>query len=183
MHLLARYRTLLAVANARRHMLEEIAFVDPLTGLSNRRRLYEVMATELSRCHETGRPCSFVLWDIDHFKRINDAFGHQMGDRVLREVASIAQRAAAQPEWVGRWGGEEFLFVLPQSSLADAASFAERFRQQINQAVVLPDWPITSSYGVTVYREGEAIEATLHRADQALYQAKRSGRDRVEVMA
>ncbi|GAB4172575.1 MAG: hypothetical protein Fur005_34330 [Roseiflexaceae bacterium] len=182
MHLLARYRALLAVANARRDMLEAIAFVDPLTGLSNRRRLYEVMAAELCPCHETGRSCSFVLWDIDYFKRINDTFGHQVGDRVLREVAEIAQRAVAQPEWVGRWGGEEFLFVLPQSTIDEAVSFAEQFRQQINQAVLLPDWPITSSYGVTVYRQGEQIETTLHRADQALYQAKRSGRDRVEVL-
>jgi PleD family two-component response regulator len=166
MHLLARYRTLLAVANARRHMLEEIAFVDPLTGLSNRRRLYEVMATELSPCHETDRLCSFVLCGIDRFKRINDTSGHQVGDRVLREVAEIAQWAVAQP----------------QSTIEEAVSFAEQFRQQINQAVLLPDWPITSSYEVTIYRQGELIEATLHRADQALYRAKHLGRDRVEVL-
>jgi diguanylate cyclase (GGDEF)-like protein len=164
--------------------LELMATHDTLTNLLNRRALYAGAMTELNRSIRENSPLSLIMLDIDHFKSVNDAYGHPAGDKALCLVAETLLQNKRDYDLVGRWGGEEFLALLPKTSLADARTIAERFRAGIEAAgLQMPDGgtvKFTVSLGVSSTATGSFdIEALIHQADKALYQAKNSGRNRV----
>jgi diguanylate cyclase (GGDEF)-like protein len=157
---------------------------DMLTGLFNRRHGNERLGEELQKFTRYGHRFAVALLDIDHFKKINDTLGHKAGDDVLRRVASELRGASRQSDIVIRWGGEEFLFVFPGTSLAQAAAIVERFRAQLASSPVLLEAggsgvPVTISGGVAEVEGGDTIESLVRRADQALYKAKETGRNRL----
>lgn len=165
------------------------ALHDPLTGLSNRRELFNRFGHELSRARRSGQPLSVCLLDLDHFKRINDTHGHGVGDEVLVKVAGVLRQCLRETDVIGRIGGEEFVLLLPETDGCGAARVIERCRAGIERSpVMLADGnslPVSASFGVVV-REGEADgdEAQLiARADEMLYRAKAAGRNRVEFWA
>ncbi len=169
--------------------LEDLATRDPLTSLPNRRSVMDQLDRESSRVErrdpdETAL-CLSIL-DIDHFKPVNDVHGHQAGDAVLKQVGQTLQDTIRKGDFVGRYGGEEFLILLPECSAPKALAAAERVRKAIEAMVpdALPvGQQITVSQGVAVHRRGENIHDTLKRADMALYEAKDNGRNQVVVDA
>ncbi|MHB8798665.1 MAG: sensor domain-containing diguanylate cyclase [Thermoanaerobaculia bacterium] len=172
----------LARLHAANEVIERLARTDPLTLLANRRGLEEAIAHERDRAERTGEPLSVVALDLDLFKRVNDTWGHGVGDRLLSAVGE-ALRAGVRPyDVAARLGGEEFLLVLPATHRERAAHVAERLRARLAQLVVegLPE-RVTASGGVAEHARGETTEALLARADAALYEAKRLGRDRIVV--
>jgi diguanylate cyclase (GGDEF)-like protein len=158
---------------------------DDLTGLSNRRVILEQLDRELGRARHERKPLAVAMADIDHFKRINDLHGHPGGDAVLRHVARCFQIEVRAYDGVGRYGGEEFLFVLPGCEGDEAAVAMERVRSRV--AMNPPQWdgkplPVTLSVGIAWTGPGECDSATLtHTADEALYRAKAAGRDRIDI--
>jgi len=168
--------------------LEELAMRDGLTGLFNRRALYQHSEGELSRARREHFPLSLVMLDIDHFKMVNDQHGHLVGDQALKVVADIITHSKRPYDWAGRWGGEEFLVVLPNTGLNEARIVAERIRENVARAsVTLPDHNnhlhLHISLGVTSTASRPdanlALDQLLHQADEALYRAKRAGRNQV----
>ena len=156
--------------------LEALVREDPLTGVANRRAILTQLAGLVSAARRHGRPLSVAVLDLDHFKRVNDEYGHQAGDLVLvAAVAAMGRRLRAEDQ-LGRLGGEEFLVLLPDTGPAAARRVADALRRQV--AAADAPVPVTASLGVATW-EGETPEALLHRADQALYAAKRAGRNRV----
>jgi diguanylate cyclase (GGDEF)-like protein len=171
----------LSEANLR---IEELARHDPLTGLLNRRSLFELLGQHVVRCSRIGNPLSAMILDLDHFKLVNDSYGHAMGDRVLCAVAEYVSVNSRPYDLVGRYGGEEFVVILPDAGLEAAHVTAERYRGGICQLKVKDlTKTITASIGVTCLKKTDSIETLLDRADRALYRAKYSGRNRVEAMA
>jgi diguanylate cyclase (GGDEF)-like protein len=159
--------------------LENLAMTDPLTGLANRRAVESALQSALSRARRHGSHLSVILLDVDHFKHINDRFGHAAGDSVLRSVARALVSAVRAEDLAGRYGGEEFLAVLPEADETGSVGTAERIRTAV-KALSLPGPPVTISLGVTTLRAQCATAAALvSEADQALFTSKRSGRDRV----
>jgi len=161
--------------------LEVTTRTERLTGLGNRRRVEEALQTEVLRARRYGKPFSIILLDIDHFKAINDNFGHQAGDNVLIAIAGLLTRTARETDVVGRWGGEEFLLVCPETEIAVVAALAERLRTEFTTT----DFPlvgqVTSSFGVAAFVQGDSWKTLVERADEALYRAKDNGRNCVEV--
>ncbi len=158
---------------------ERQALTDDLTGLANRRAGELAVARETARALRTGWPLSLVLFDVDHFKRVNDTHGHLAGDAVLREVSRYMTAFLRRGDTAVRWGGEEFLIILADVPLQGARAFAERVRKAIEQLKVGDIDRITISAGVTELDSGEEPEAALSRADTNLYEAKATGRNRV----
>ena len=159
--------------------LERDANTDMLTGLPNRRFLQTQLEGEFERAVRYGRTFSVALLDLDHFKRVNDTFGHAVGDKTLQEVARLLTAQVRNLDTTGRWGGEEFLLLLPELPLGTAYEVAERFRQLVAAHPFAHGHPLTVSLGVAEYRAGEGLEELLNRADAALYDAKTQGRNRV----
>jgi diguanylate cyclase (GGDEF)-like protein len=160
-------------------------FCDELTGVANRRAFFEAAELELTRNRRTPRPTALVLFDADHFKRINDRHGHPAGDAVLRQLGAALSLTFRQVDVVARVGGEEFAVLLPSSTLAAAAAVAERLRRLVeSQPAMFEGAPIgcTVSAGIAAIDEGETLDldTLIKRADQALYAAKAKGRNRVE---
>ncbi len=165
--------------------LHELAMRDALTGALNRRATMDLL-DEALRAQSAGGPAvSVALVDLDHFKGINDRFGHPVGDEVLRRFVTAAVRATREADRVGRWGGEEFLVVLPACADARAAAaIAERVRESVAThpwGEIAPGLSVTASIGVAAARPGAGTAELLARADRALYRAKHDGRDRVHV--
>jgi diguanylate cyclase len=165
--------------------LSEISRTDSLSGLLNRRALEEAVATEFQRCERWSRTASLLMLDIDHFKAINDRHGHPAGDRVLRELSALLRATVRKPDVIGRYGGEEFAIVLPETALADAKVLAERVRRRVESLVSDPADPairFTVSIGIAE-REGADADPShwIARADRALYAAKANGRNRTAV--
>ncbi|MGE5652187.1 MAG: diguanylate cyclase [Bacillota bacterium] len=159
-----------------------LATQDELTSLANRRHMSEVLADEERRLRTSGQPTCLALLDIDWFKQINDKHGHDAGDAVLRLFAGQAQAALRATDVLARWGGEEFLLLMRDTSLDDAAQVLDRVRDRIALAcaVELPHLPVvTFSAGLVAMSPGEGVAAGIRRADQALYRAKSEGRNRV----
>jgi diguanylate cyclase (GGDEF)-like protein len=155
---------------------------DALTGLPNRRGFLESWEEALQRNRRSGRPVSVVLGDLDHFKRINDTHGHACGDTVLRAVAQAIRSCLRAQDVVSRWGGEEFMLLLPDTDLAGAGHVAETTRLAVRALRVEhpgPAFQVTISLGVCEHRPGRSMEETIAEADAALYRAKQEGRDRV----
>lgn len=172
---LERSRADLADALAR---MQDMATRDELTGLSNRRRMIEMLGDEIKRERRRDEPLSIALLDLDHFKRVNDTHGHQAGDEVLRGFAQAATASLREMDTLARWGGEEFLLLCPGSTAEQAAIGLTRLRSRLADQPLLPGLSVTFSAGTAQYRPGESIEQTVERADQALYQAKEHGRNR-----
>lgn len=164
-------------------LLAHQSHTDPLTGLPNRTKLNSQFPREIERASRHGRPLSIIMVDLDHFKQINDSHGHLVGDKVLIAFADIARQTIRAYDCIGRWGGEEFLVLCPETSQDQAANLAQR----LCDASRHHDFPIphgqrqTISAGVATLTADEDIDTLLHRADTALYQAKNGGRDRVCV--
>ena len=160
---------------------EEVSHVDELTCLPNRRQVIKELQNEVIRAERYKTPISISMIDIDHFKRINDSYGHTVGDQVLFNLANILQESVRDPDTVGRYGGEEFLVVLPNTHLQEAVEQAARLCKRIREADVNVGEVIhlTVSIGVAEYKHGEeSWQKFLSRADMALYEAKNDGRDR-----
>jgi diguanylate cyclase (GGDEF)-like protein/putative nucleotidyltransferase with HDIG domain len=169
----------IAVQNARdyRDRLEQ-AIRDPLTGLLNRRYLYEAFANEIERCTRYGTIGSVVVVDVDDFKLVNDSLGHTAGDEVLCAIGRIAGGVIRAADSFARVGGEEFAFLLPETTQLDALIVAERLRRAISAATILPDRTVTVSAGVASWPEdGTTLEEIEGKADGALYWAKRNGKN------
>ncbi len=159
--------------------LEDLAATDELTGLFNRRHFLRLAKRELASLRE-GRELGLALIDLDHFKRINDVHGHAAGDRVLQTFASVAQACLRDGDVIARYGGEEFVLLLPNAEAGQLAACCERLREAFSQAEPLgvQVGPLSLSVGMTLLGRGDDLDAALQRADQALYQAKGSGRNR-----
>ena len=154
------------------------AETDALTGVANRRKVVETLDTAIAAARASGRPLSVAMIDLDHFKAINDRFGHQVGDEVLVQVARIAERSLRADDMVGRIGGEEFVLLLPTADTDQAAAVAERVRLSIAAgAAGRADLTVTASIGVATLIAGEGPDGLLRRADTALYAAKGAGRN------
>ena len=173
-------------ANYRRSL--SLALTDELTGLYNRRYVFAHLSELLGRRTEGGNETAVLLFDVDHFKRVNDRHGHPAGDEVLRELAERAVRHVRSVDLVGRLGGEEFVVIMPETSLAGAVVVAERFRAAVADEPFVPrgqseKLPVTVSVGIAVTGEGsDTIDTLLKRADDALYAAKHAGRNRVVAL-
>ncbi len=168
-------------ANAR---LERLAVTDGLTGVFNHRRFQEAINAELLRARRHGRPLSVLMFDVDFFKRVNDAMGHPAGDELLRRLAQVLSEELRQTDLIARYGGEEFTVLLPESTGREALQVAERMRQAVETKLNdgTTPWPqrITVSAGVATFPEdGDNAHDVLSAADQAMYVAKRQGRNRV----
>jgi diguanylate cyclase (GGDEF)-like protein len=165
--------------------LVELAMRDPLTGLANRRSLIAQAEREMARARRSGMPIALIIADIDHFKQINDQCGHDVGDRVIAQAGSLMQQLSRSEDVVARWGGEEFLLLLPMTGIEAASELAERIRQTMQTAEVLhvdQRVPFTFSLGVAALRVGESLDISIARADHAMYQSKTQGRNRVTVV-
>lgn len=162
-----------------REELRTLAITDPLTGAFNRRHFQEVLGWEILRSHRYPSPVSLIMLDIDHFKVVNDRFGHQTGDRVLVELADLVRGRIRAADLLIRWGGEEFLIMLANTELGRAVALAEELRRRLRTHRFPGVGGLTASFGVTQYRNREGSDALLTRADNLMYQAKGEGRDRV----
>lgn len=161
--------------------LERLATTDTLTGIRNRRAFDEQLALELTRARRYGQKLALILLDIDHFKRINDRHGHQVGDRVLVDLAHVVGSRLRASEVFARWGGEEFIILAPNSDAEDAALLAEEVRARVEAHDFPEVGRVTVSLGVTEYTAEDSTDSLWKRADTALYRAKTAGRNRVEV--
>ncbi|QLA18565.1 sensor domain-containing diguanylate cyclase [Desulfolutivibrio sulfoxidireducens] len=161
--------------------LARLAVTDPLTGLCNRLRLDKVLADEAARLERHGRIFSVIIADIDHFKRINDEHGHAAGDAALRDLARVLARSVRATDTVGRFGGEEFLVICPETDLAGAGRLAEVLRCRVAEVTHAAGGRLTMSFGAAQARSGEDPSKVVGRADAALYLAKAEGRDRVRL--
>ncbi len=159
--------------------LRRVSSIDKLTQISNRLKLDEVLEHELSISTRYGTDLSMLILDIDHFKEVNDNFGHLVGDLVLMQFADILKSCVRESDTVGRWGGEEFLAILPQTRLEDARRVAEKIRASVEKANFPEAGHITCSVGAASFCEGEDSKMLLSRADVALYHAKSGGRNQV----
>ncbi|QLA18710.1 sensor domain-containing diguanylate cyclase [Desulfolutivibrio sulfoxidireducens] len=166
-------------------LLVRLATTDGLTGLFNRRRFLEASEAELERSNRYGHPASLLMFDVDHFKSINDTRGHDAGDRVLTALGRIARETLRTVDILGRIGGEEFAALLPETGLEEAARIAERLRRAVSAMELdtgAAPLSVTISLGVAQWTgPGEDLEALLKRADEAMYRAKEAGRDRAEL--
>jgi two-component system, cell cycle response regulator len=165
--------------------LERLSISDGLTGLYNHRHIHSLLADEFERVERTGDCMSVAMFDLDRFKQVNDTFGHQAGDRVLVELADILRETARDIDRLGRYGGEEFIALLPETCIEDAAVFVERVRREVARRPfdIGGNEPLrmTLSAGVATYPDPtiDSVEALVGLADEALYAAKAAGRDRV----
>ncbi|MDR2904570.1 MAG: diguanylate cyclase [Helicobacteraceae bacterium] len=154
---------------------------DALTGIMNRLRINELLQMEIDRAERYGGDLAVALLDIDHFKKINDTYGHLIGDEVLKKLASNLTTKMRKTDLAGRWGGEEFLMVLVNTPKAGALRKMDQFRALIERENFAPVPKVTVSIGISIYQDGDTLESLVGRSDVALYLAKESGRNRVEI--
>lgn len=161
-----------------------LAMTDPLTGLANRRKAMAEIDRRILQCRQEGRKLSLIIFDLDHFKSINDGFGHQAGDEVLKRIAGIALSQVRDSDLVGRVGGEEFIWLLPDAGCEIAANAAERLCRAIEASSGSPEVPpVTASIGYAVWQPGDTSLTLFAAADAALYRAKDAGRNQVRMAA
>lgn len=171
------------IVQERTKELEKLAVTDHLTGLYNRTQLDEILRHEFNRSTRFNHSFAIVLLDIDNFKQINDTYGHDAGDRVLIQFAEILQNHCRNTDTVCRWGGEEFLIILPESDLDGAYLMAENLRDIIDINNFDKAAHVTASFGVDVFNEGDTINELFKRVDKALYQAKSNGKNQVVTIS
>jgi len=174
---------LVARLERQNQVFKEMATIDELTGLNNRHSLEAKLSAEMERSSRYHEPLSIILFDIDHFKHVNDTWGHPTGDEVLKKIARITRDHVREPDDLFRWGGEEFLLVTPHTTLEGAMILAEKLRKSIASTAVPDVGAVTASFGVAQSLPGESREDWFKRADQALYRAKNTGRDKVTGFA
>jgi len=174
---LSRLNKEIAIAHEK---LEHISITDSLTGIFNRRHIESVFELETKRCIRHGRDLSIIILDIDFFKTVNDTFGHQAGDEVLKQFASLVRTKIRTTDILGRWGGEEFFIVCPEINLQNAVQMAQTLCRRIEAENFGKPGVQTASFGVTGFRNGDDTQAMISRADKALYLAKSNGRNQVE---
>ena len=169
--------TLEAKIEARTKELHQQANTDPLTSILNRRAILRDVDNEIKRCQRHGQTCSILMLDVDYFKQVNDSYGHQVGDDVLVKIADTISNTCRQTDFVGRYGGEEFLIVLPQTDSMQAKDLAERIRE--NVAALSGDYAfdVSCSIGIAALSEGNDMHTLIKRADEAVYEAKHTGRN------
>jgi diguanylate cyclase (GGDEF)-like protein/PAS domain S-box-containing protein len=160
--------------------VEELAITDRLTQIYNRIKLDEVLASEIAKANRYEYSFSTILIDIDHFKSVNDTYGHQVGDSVLKECASLVKSNIRETDIFGRWGGEEFLIICINTDLDSAVIVANKLRESIDSYDFSVVGHKSASFGVSEYLKDDNEESIVKRADDALYRAKESGRNRVE---
>lgn len=172
----------------RKELEEELnrqALIDPLTGLSNRRHYEMLFVREHDRCRRHQTALTIGMIDLDHFKRVNDTYGHDFGDQVLKFTAEILQKPLRHSDILGRFGGEEFILILPDTDIAQAQAVAERMRLSLEQDAVIRNGnavKVTATFALTQVRAEDAdIQECIRRVDQALYEGKRAGRNRVAL--
>jgi diguanylate cyclase (GGDEF)-like protein/PAS domain S-box-containing protein len=166
----------------RRRITEELrilSITDPLTGVFNRRHFMEELHREMGRSNRYDVPFSLIMLDVDHFKAVNDRFGHEAGDRVLAGMVELIRKRLRVSDILARWGGEEFLIIAVNTNLQRAAKLAEDLLKQLHNRLFPEVGALTASFGVTQYRSSESSDAVLTRVDNLLYQAKEEGRARV----
>jgi len=159
--------------------LDTLAHTDSLTGVLNRYRGVELIEHEILRAERYGHPFSIIFFDIDNFKTINDSYGHEMGDRVLVQVARTVEESLRKTDTLIRWGGEEFLILLPETALNDAVHLARKLRERIENRQSAIPLPVTASFGVTEWSGGQSLDNLISRADTKMYEAKHMGRNRI----
>ncbi len=175
------FNELLEIADRLLREKDYLAMTDSLTGIANRLHFTQILAKELTRRRRYPGPLSLIIFDIDHFKRINDTHGHHAGDEVLRTLAQSVAASLRETDLLARWGGEEFVVLAPETTAEAAAELAEKLRRLV-ESILLPGvGRITASFGVAGSGVGEAGESLCLRADRALYRAKDGGRNRVVV--
>ncbi len=162
-------------------VLQKLATKDMLTGAYNRWKFLEDFESEFERARRYNYPISLVMFDIDHFKKVNDTYGHDAGDRVLRKIAKIVKDNIRKVDALVRWGGEEFIIFLPNTDKKGAEVLAEKIRKKIENTVFDEVGKVTVSFGVAELEKSDTIDDLLKRVDEVLYRAKRLGRNRVEV--
>jgi len=178
--------TRLQQAMADKEKLERLANFDSLTGLYNRRTILGKLHELINRANRYKEDFSLIMLDIDHFKSVNDHYGHLTGDEVLEKIATLTRRNTRDTDIVGRYGGEEFIIILPKTNLSSAWVAAERIRSIIEKAEMKDSvgnvFAITVSQGVAGWEGGEDANSLISRADEALYKAKGKGRNRVQIL-
>jgi len=163
--------------------IRELMLTDPLTSIANRRHLDDRLSIELARLARYDQPLSVIMTDIDWFKRVNDDYGHAMGDTVLKAFANRLKDSLRNSDFMARYGGEEFVLLLPHTGIDEAAALAERLREATKSIRFdHSDLSLTASFGVTIARPGESMAEVLSRADEAMYLSKSGGRDRVTML-
>ncbi len=161
--------------------MTQLASMDFLTQSYNRRHLQTTLDRALDRARRYGRNVSLIMFDLDHFKDVNDQYGHAAGDQALRDVSEIVRQCVRLSDEFGRWGGEEFLIITFETDLEQAQRLAERLRSAFVKHRFDSAGVITASFGVAMYQKDESVDQLVKRSDQALYAAKTNGRNRVEV--
>jgi len=160
--------------------VEYLSVTDSLTGISNRRMFESMINKEIARAKRYGHALSIVIIDIDYFKRLNDKFGHKVGDKVLQKLSLFIKNKLRGNDCFSRWGGEEFAIILPETDFEQSIEVCQKLRQCVNQIEFEDDLFISCSFGTTEYKLDESMDAIFLRADKALYRAKELGRNRVE---
>ena len=178
-------RELLSAHNKLKRREEEIRVLsqtDQLTGIANRRRLDEAIAAEYARVRRYGGKFALMMADIDHFKSVNDEYGHDVGDTVIRNFAQVLLGQIRETDLAARFGGEEFVVLMPESESEQAFACAERIRMQFGSESIPPiSRLVTASFGITMLEADDTVTSVFKHADEALYQAKEAGRNRVVV--
>lgn len=162
--------------------VEELSITDQLTKLYNRHKIDQAFHDEIQRAQRYKSPFSVILFDIDHFKHTNDNFGHDVGDRVLQEVAKILEENTRQTDVIGRWGGEEFIILATETGEEQALLLAEKVRSAIAGHTFSIIGHKTASFGVSTFNTDDSQNSLLKKADEALYHSKRNGRNQVSVI-
>jgi diguanylate cyclase (GGDEF)-like protein len=174
-------RTVMAALEEARLDAEKLARIDSLTGILNRRAILEALDTEVERARRYGSTLTCLMLDLDHFKTFNDNYGHQFGDKVLHRIAQVISEACRTNDHLGRYGGEEFLIILPETRIDGASKFAERLRSLVAEIQLDGNKErITASIGVAEWYDGDdSASRLISQADRALLEAKAAGRNRV----
>ena len=182
--LMTRYDGLIEDITERKLAEEELkilASTDKLTGAYNRTKFNEIIEREIERVKRYNQPLSIIIFDIDHFKKVNDKYGHSVGDYVLKTLADIVRENIRKIDYFVRWGGEEFMIISSETNLKEASALAERIREIIESYMFEDIRKVTVSLGVTEFKENDTVDSLIKRADDAMYEAKKKGRNRVEV--
>lgn len=156
-----------------------MASTDKLSGLLNREAFDPIINNNMEQCKRKKNSLSLILLDIDHFKNVNDTYGHLTGDKIIQHISQICKLHSRESDAVCRWGGEEFIIMLPDTPIGGAKKIARRIQNNLMSSSIEPK--VTISFGITTYQPNELLDDFLNRADNALYQAKRNGRNRIEM--
>jgi diguanylate cyclase (GGDEF)-like protein len=182
--LMTRYNGLIEDITERKLAEEELkrlASTDKLTEAYNRTKFKEIIGREIERFKRYNQPLSIIIFDIDHFKDVNDRYGHSAGDYVLKTIADIVRENIRKIDYFVRWGGEEFMIISSETNLKEVYVLAERIRETIESYIFEDIGKVTISLGVTEFKENDTEDSLIKRADNAMYEAKKKGRNRVEV--